>query len=615
MLRIKQTHKKLQFRYKGLFGILCAFLLIAGILFAERSGIRYSVSNISNAYLPPENNMQAEQVHKSLDNTCLILTNSEDANSKKALKELRQIMLDMKIGYDIADITHDNSYNFSNYETVIVAVPNISPMKTKILELSDWVKDGGNAMFSMTLEQETYSKLIDPKLGIISSGWENIEIDGYYPHEDFMLGGGINYPVSSTFKSSRPVELSKKAKVHVRGESENGAPLIWEHPYGNGKFVVVNMGIYEKTVRGFYAAAYSLMTDCSVYPVINGAAFYLEAFPSPASVGISEYTESEYDLSLEDFYSQIWWQDMINLSSEYDIKYTGSMIENYSNDTTGKTVKQENTKTFNYYGNMLLYRKGEIAYHGYNSHPYCLDNTDYHGLFPYKTWKDEIAMENTMKELIGFSNEVFPNMPKSVYAPPSNILSHEGREMISSNFPEIKTIAGYYLPGDLLYHQEFEVAHDGIVEQPRLTSGYTVDDYMMMTALSELNMHLVNNHFLRPEDFFYDDSSNEPNWEKSSGDLENYMQWLYTSAPQIAPLTASQLSGRIQRFAAVSAEKVITDTAVNLKIHNLYDSAYFMVRFNEGEPGAVTGGKLEHMTGNLYLLHAESENVKITISR
>ena len=48
--------------------------------------------------------------------------------------------------------------------------------------------------------------------------------------------------------------------------------------------------------------------------------------------------------------------------------------------------------------------------------------------------------------------------------------------------------------------QEFEVAKDGIVEQPRIISGAIIDDYMKMAALSELNMHFVNSHFIHPDD-------------------------------------------------------------------------------------------------------------------
>jgi hypothetical protein len=40
--------------------------------------------------------------------------------------------------------------------------------------------------------------------------------------------------------------------------------------------VVVNLGIYVKAVRGIFSAAYSLLSDCTIYPVINGSAFYLD---------------------------------------------------------------------------------------------------------------------------------------------------------------------------------------------------------------------------------------------------------------------------------------------------------------------------------------------------
>ena len=36
-----------------------------------------------------------------------------------------------------------------------------------------------------------------------------------------------------------------------------------------------------------------------------------------------------------------------------------------------------------------------------------------------------------------------------------------------------------------------------------------------------------------------------------------------------------------------------------------------MLRFNDGIPSKVTGGELEHVTGNLYLLHAVNDEVTI----
>ncbi|MFR2063318.1 MAG: DUF2194 domain-containing protein [Streptococcus sp.] len=54
--------------------------------------------------------------------------------------------------------------------------------------------------------------------------------------------------------------------------------------YGKGKFVVDNLGIYERNVR-IYAASYSLLTEATVYPVINGSTYYIDDFPSPVPAG------------------------------------------------------------------------------------------------------------------------------------------------------------------------------------------------------------------------------------------------------------------------------------------------------------------------------------------
>ena len=46
----------------------------------------------------------------------------------------------------------------------------------------------------------------------------------------------------------------------------------------------------------------------------------------------------------------------------------------------------------------------------------------------------------------------------SVYVPPSNVLSEQGRKMLAQKFPQIKTIASNYFAGECAYTQEFEVA-------------------------------------------------------------------------------------------------------------------------------------------------------------
>ena len=83
--------------------------------------------------------------------------------------------------------------------------------------------------------------------------------------------------------------------------------------------MVVNLGIYVKAVRGIFSAAYSLLSDCTIYPVINGSAFYLDDFPSPVPGGNGEYIYRDYGINVRDFYANIWWPDILALAEKYGV--------------------------------------------------------------------------------------------------------------------------------------------------------------------------------------------------------------------------------------------------------------------------------------------------------
>lgn len=65
-----------RFQYKGLAGIFAAFLVIAAVLFAERSGIRYHLEAQNDVYLKRGTFPSAKEVQKTLLHTCLALTDS-----------------------------------------------------------------------------------------------------------------------------------------------------------------------------------------------------------------------------------------------------------------------------------------------------------------------------------------------------------------------------------------------------------------------------------------------------------------------------------------------------------------------------------------------------------
>ena len=599
------------FQFKGILVILGCFLMMAVILFAERAGIRYQEKKRQISYIDRDRIVTEKEVASSLKKSCLVLMDSSQEESIQAWTQFQQIFMDMRVGTEVVDLQKQTLPELEPYETVTVLLRSLEPLKENVLDLCSWVKEGGSVLFALTLQKETYVSMIEQKLGIISSGYQNAEVSSIYFEKDFLIGGGRSYAITDPFDSAWEVQLDETARVYARIGDENGMPLIWERNYGKGKFVIDNFGLTEKAVRGFYAASYSLLTDAGVYPVINGSVFYLDDFPSPVPGGDGTYVRRDYNTSIAEFYSNVWWPDMMTLAAKHGVKYTGVIIENYEDNTDENITEQTDVQRFQYFGNMILHQGGELGYHGYNHQPLSLSNVDYGTVLPYKTWTSLDAMEKAVDELIRFGKKMFPATELSVYVPPSNVLSEEGRKLLGEKFPEIRSIASNYFPGEFAYVQEFETAEDGIVEQPRIISGAVIDDYMQMAALSELNMHFVNSHFMHPDDLLDEDRGAALGWEKLKKRLDEYMTWLNGSAEELRNLTGSELAGAVQRYGALTVDKEITEKEIRLHLGNLYDEAYLMVRINEGEPGEVTGGELVNITGNLYLLRAEERDVVI----
>ena len=606
-----------RFRWMGLLVVWAVFIAMAAVLLVERAGVQYSAGQHKLGMLAANDAVPASSAIFGQKPTCLVITDSDQDGVDDVKDQFDQILLDMKIAHRDVDLALDGADaipSLTSFDRVILLMPSLDGLGTHLSDIMSWVSAGGSLMLGMTPDNSNCLQAIASKLGIESAGYDYATAESIVPSEDFMLGGGERYEFSDPFDSSLSVSLRETAHVWAK-TGDAGTPLIWSNDCGSGHTVVCNIGIYDKVMRGFYASAISLLGDATAYPVINSAVFYLDDFPSPVPSGDGTYIKRDYGLSIADFYTKVWWPDLQKLAQKYGIRYTGVMIENYE-DAVNQTepARQPDTTQFRYFGGMLLQMGGELGFHGYNHQPLALWDTDYGTPYDYKTWKNKETLVASLNELIAFQDEVLPNAHGSVYVPPSNILSVRARKLIGTDVPRIKTIASTYFEDgtDLPYVQEFGVASDGIVEQPRIVSGGMVDDsYMRLAAVSELNMHYVSTHFMHPDDLLDPDRGAKEGWEIYKGGLVDYLEWLTKSAPDLRRQTGSECSGAIQRFSSVTVSVDADADAWTLSLGNFHDEAWLMFRANNGEPGAVTGGELTHLTGNLYLLKANDNTLTI----
>ena len=605
-----------QFRFKGTLMVVLIFALISVLLIVELSGVQIHYNKKHLELLPPEKVVTNESAYNLQSKDILMLYNSKNSASAAAYDQFLVMLRDMKWGTKTVDVSTQRIPEFKTYNAVIILLSDLSAVGDKLIEICDWVRDGGNVYLPLTLERNAYSSAIENRLGIVTSGDFSL-VGSIYVDEYFMIGAGKAYTVVDAYDSARVFRLNPEyTQVYAWEGDEQGIPLIWESAYGEGKFVVNNFGMCDKAYRGLFAASLSLLGDVSVYPVINGSTFYLDDFPSQIPSGNNEYIMRDFSTTIRDFYINIWWPDMMTFTDKYGIKYTGLAIECYDNVVDGTTNSEPDTGTFLNFGNMLLRKGGELGYHGYNHQPLALGDKDYQDIYDYKTWPSIEAMEKAFRHLVDFCKELFPDVEMSVYVPPSNLLAESGRQMLLSYFDEITTLSGIYLPDDVLDFcllQEYTVDENGVVDQPRIISGCVIDEFMTMGAFSELNMHYINNHFTHPDDALDPDRGAELGWKELKKHFDEYLSWLYKSAPQLRNFTGSEMSAAVQRFAAVAPETQVLDNQMVVHIRNFYDDAQFFVRFNAKEPGKVTGGELTHLTGNLYLLQADQDTVTVSL--
>ena len=603
-----------RFRWQGLVKVWAMFMAIALVLLVESLGVHYGATRFDITYLDRDKAIPAADAIAGEKATNLLVIDSSQEGVSDAESMLDRVLLDMKVPTVTVDLAQgDEIPTLKQYQTMVIAMPNLDPLDEHVLQIMQWVKKGGGVMFAMTPEKTGYLDVIGPQIGIESSAYKYVVTEGITPSKDFMLGGGQTYMFSDPFKSSLSVALNDRAQVEAVS-SDGRTPLVWRSSVESGTAVMCNIGIYVKMVRGFYASAFSLLSSAMAYPVINSAAFYLDDFPSPVPSGNGKYIKRDYNMSISEFYSQVWWPDLVRLAERYGIRFTGVMIENYGDDTKNDPVRQTDNTQFEYYGGLLLRQNGEIGYHGYNHQPLVLPNTDYGNEYTYVQWPNRKAIVDSLNELIAFQKTVLPAATSSVYVPPSNILSSEGRQIIGEDMPQIRAIASMAFPPDssLEYVQEFGVAADGVVEAPRIVSGSMVNNsYMRLAAVSELNMHYVSTHFMHPDDLLDEDRGAKEGWETYRKGLEDYLDWLEQSAPSIRMQTGTECAAAVQRFSGLTVSMATSDDSWDLRLGNLIDQGWLMFRANSGTPGRVRGGSLTKLTGNLYLLKATSATVHI----
>lgn len=611
--------KEIKFR-RNVYIILLCILVFAIITQISRSNMILKFNNnkqlIENEQwnsfrFEAEQTMLLSSEQSSQQHHCMVI-DSNDSDSIELQDNMTQIYRYMKQAYTMQDIAAQK-LDLSECEAVTMTA-SLEILGDYVVDIGNYVEQGGY-YFQMRIDDPSQViSQIYRKFGIVNYQWieANIGINMATP----LLIGQTDKQFGASFfyNDSLIVELDDDVMVYADGLS--GIPLLWSNNYGSGKFMVYNgNNLYAKSNRGLVVGAISLMIPNYIYPIFNEKLFYIDDFPAPISSKTDPNIYEEYGKNLASFYRDIWWPDMIKAAKRYDVKYTVGAIEVYENNVEYpfEPAIRDNLTNLISFGREVLKSGGEIGIHGYNHQPLQM-NDEVAAYYDYRSWKTTDDMKKATLEMLDYLRQGFPNYTPVSYIPPSNILSTEGRQALIDAWPELRVISSLY-DTDTLNHsyiQEFEVSPDGIIEMPRITSGYFDTDYTLWLQANVMTTHGVVSHFLHPDDLLASDRSGDKMWSQLYEDFVSMLNGVERTYPWVRSNTADKAALNMGYVLSSHMTREVTDNKVDVQLANQYVTQFFILR-SDKKLGKLTNCDVKKIDEGTYLVTTDNQNFSIEL--
>lgn len=540
---------------------------------------------------------------------CIAFTPS-DETSVKLKHNADRTLAHMKLNTRIINLDLQ-SIDYAACNVVLLAIDELG-MAGSVEELEKYVTDGGYVLLMTVLEPDSDFLVMYRKLGIASYGFQ----EGSYGIElvSNVLIGEDGWEINDQFiyNSSLLVSIDDHAKLLAK--SPEGIPILWKATLGEGAFVVHNGTMLEsKLNRGFLTGAISMLQPNFMYPIYNSKVFFIDDFPAPIASGRNAAIYEQYKKNLPMFYREIWWPSMLEIAKRYDLRYTGMLIETYGDDVEPPFVYPVDASRMNLisYGREIIKSGGELGIHGYNHQPLNRD-AKIAAQFDYRTWENVENMVESIEEVLDFTKGSFPNYTVASYVPPSNVLSAEGRDALKKAWPELTVIASLYLEDETnaAYVQEYEIAPDGIIEMPRVTSGYVeraFDRWAEANAMTSLGIY---SNFLHPDDAISEDRSYNMTWAQIYKGFEENMARVEKTYPWVRPMTSTEAALDMARVLKTDAQWSMNENGIEGEISGPVKNMYFILR-TERKIGRLTNCTMKRIDEGVFLVNVYDTGFKL----
>ncbi|WP_461206298.1 DUF2194 domain-containing protein [Clostridium sp. DL1XJH146] len=545
----------------------------------------------------------------------LIIYNKDQTDDKELIENLEKTMAYLQVDSSKVDFREIDETKLNDYDFIISAFKDYKTYND-LEKLADFIKKGGKLFVAVRPAYDDNQNEQMKLFGIYGVDNENTMIDtqGIKMRQNILIKEA-DMEIKEDFISNSSLAVKINANANLLAGANDDTPIIWSVDYEEGKVVFFNGTMLdEKINRGIIVGCTSLLMDDFIYPIINAKVNFLDDFPGPVSEEYNQSIRSQMGISSSKFYSDIWWPFMIKEKNLYDLKYSCSILQSYSKIVTPpfEVDTGANKKRLSIFGKEIIKGDDEIGINGYNSMPLALEGYIKEDL-EYSPWISIKDMELAIKTVNDFGKSVFENYSFQFYSPTDNILSDDGKNALINAMPDLKVISSIYVKEENTssYQQEFEVK-DGVVEFPRITSGYVNDAETMWNIANGVTSIGVFSHFVHPDDFLNKERSKSLLWQQAEANFHQIQKTTYNNYPWLESLVVSEAANQTIKYLEAEIYLKKEENKIDVFINNYREGIDFILR-SEKDLKSYKNCEIMKIDENYYHVVAEAQNFTIEL--
>ena len=188
----------------------------------------------------------------------------------------------------------------------------------------------------------------------------------------------------------------------------------------------------------------------------------------------------------------------------------------------------------------------------------------------------------------------------------------EGREALKKAWPDLTVIASLFIEDttNASYVQEYEIAPDGIIEMPRVTSGYTERQFDRWAEANVMTSLGIYSNFLHPDDAISDDRSYNMTWEEIYKGFEDNMARVENTYPWLRSKTSTEAALEMARVMKTDMNWTVSDAGIEGELSGQGAETFFILR-TERKIGRMTNCSVKRIDDGVFLVTVYDSRFKL----